>query len=88
MNFEFTGILRRAANNNRLVAVNATTLAGALVELADTFPSMRRVLFDNSGELRKAHRVFLNGELVPHPDIAMSLGNEDRIEFFTAVAGG
>jgi sulfur carrier protein ThiS len=32
--------------------------------------------------------VFLNGELVPHPDIAMSLGNEDRIEFFTAVAGG
>ncbi|MFD8491839.1 MoaD/ThiS family protein [Amycolatopsis sp. NPDC059657] len=88
MNVEFSGILLRAADNNRSVAVSATTLAGALVELSDTFPSMRRVLLDNAGKLRQAHRLVLNGELVPHPDITMPLGDGDQIQFFTAVAGG
>ncbi|WP_037305635.1 MoaD/ThiS family protein [Amycolatopsis orientalis] len=88
MNFEFTGILLRTADNKRSVSVEATTLAGALAELSDMFPSMGRVLLDNTGSLRKAHRVFLNGELVPHPDETMPLGDDDRIEFFTAVAGG
>lgn len=88
MNFELTGILLRAADNNRSVTVDATTLDGAVAQLADTFPSMRRILLDNGGKLRKAHRVVLNGELVAHPDIAMPLGHDDRIEFFTAVAGG
>ncbi|MFI9455251.1 MoaD/ThiS family protein [Amycolatopsis sp. NPDC052450] len=88
MNIEFTGILLRAANNNRTVTVDAATFAAALAELTTRFPSMDRVLLDNTGNLRKAHRVFLNGELVPHPDRAMPLGTGDRIEFFTAVAGG
>ncbi|WP_409490870.1 MoaD/ThiS family protein [Amycolatopsis sp. cmx-11-12] len=88
MNIEFTGILLRAANNNRTVAVEATTLADALGELTTKFPAMDRVLLDNTGNLRKAHRVFLNGELIPHPNHAMPLGDDDRIEFFTAVAGG
>ncbi|MYW97936.1 MoaD/ThiS family protein [Amycolatopsis rubida] len=88
MNIQFTGILLRAANNNHRVAIDATTLAGALAELTAKFPSMDRVLLDNTGNLRTAHRVFLNGELIPHPDRAMPLGDDDRIEFFTAVAGG
>lgn len=88
MKFEFTGILLHAANDNRSVAIDATTLSGALDGLAATFPSMRRVLLDNAGKLRKAHRMVLNGELIPNPDIAMPLGDDDRIEFFTAVAGG
>lgn len=88
MNVEFTGILLRAANNNRTVTIDATTLADALAELTTKFPSMDRVLLDNTGNLRKAHRVFLNGELVSHPDRTMPLGTGDRIEFLTAVAGG
>ncbi|TCO54824.1 MoaD/ThiS family protein [Actinocrispum wychmicini] len=88
MNFELTGMLRRAAGNNRSVAVTATTLAGAVRELADMYPQVRRVLLDNSGKLRQAHRVVLNGEMIPDPDVAMRLGEDDQIEFFTAVAGG
>lgn len=88
MNVKFTGVLLRAANNTRTVTVDATTLADVLTELITKFPSMDRVLLDNTGNLRKAHRVFLNGELVPHPDRTMPLGSSDRIEFFTAVAGG
>ncbi|MFD6070279.1 MULTISPECIES: MoaD/ThiS family protein [Amycolatopsis] len=88
MNIEFTGILLRAANNTRTVTLEATTLASALAELTTRFPAMDRVLLDNTGNLRKAHRVFLNGELVPHPERGMPLSTGDRIEFFTAVAGG
>ncbi|MGW7531294.1 MoaD/ThiS family protein [Amycolatopsis sp. NPDC054798] len=88
MNIEFTGILLRAAGNTRSVTVEAATLAAALSELTDKFPPMRRVLLDNTGKLRQAHRVFLNGELIPRPDSAMPLREDDRIQFFTAVAGG
>lgn len=88
MNFVFTGILLRAANGQREVTCESTTLIGACAELADMLPSMRRILLDNTGKLRRAHRMFLNGELIPHPDDTMLLSDDDRVEFFTAVAGG
>jgi molybdopterin converting factor small subunit len=88
MNFEFTGILLRAANGNRKATCKATTLLGACTELVEMIPSMRKVLLDNKGKLRTAHRVVLNGELIPHPTDTMPLSADDRVEFFTAVAGG
>ncbi|MEW2578851.1 MoaD/ThiS family protein [Streptomyces syringium] len=66
---------------------SATTLQGALAELTSKFPQLKKVLLDNSGQLRQAHRGVLNGEIVPRPDSAMSLSEDDRIDFFTAIAG-
>ncbi len=88
MIFEFNGILVRAADNQRSVPIPATTLSSALTELTSRFPQMRRVLLDNAGQLRQAHRVVLNDELIPRPDSAMLLSEDDRIAFYTAIAGG
>lgn len=88
MIFEFSGILLHSADNQRSVSIPAATLNNALAELTSRFPQIRRVLLDNAGQLRQAHRVILNGELIPRPDNAMPLSAEDRIAFFTAIAGG
>jgi molybdopterin synthase sulfur carrier subunit len=86
--FEFNGMLLRAAKNRQSVPIAATTFGSALTELTASFPQLGRLLLDNSGKLRQAHRVILNGELIPRPTGAMSLAEEDRVEFFTAMAGG
>lgn len=88
MTFEFTGILLQSAGNQRTVAIAADTLSGALSELTTRFPQLKRLLLDNTGQLRRAHRVLLNGDLLARPDGALHLSAEDRIEFFTAIAGG
>ncbi len=88
MTFEFNGMLLRAADNQRAVPIAATTLSDALSELTSKFPQMKRILLDNSGQLRQAHRVCLNNEIIARPDSAMPLSENDRVEFFTAIAGG
>jgi molybdopterin synthase sulfur carrier subunit len=88
MTFEFTGILLQSAGNQRTVAIAADTLGGALAELTTRFPQLKRLLLDNAGQLRQAHRVLLNGNLLARPDGALRLSADDRIEFFTAIAGG
>lgn len=88
MVFEFTGMLLRSADNRRTVSIPAGTLSDALAVLTTVFPPMKRILLDNAGRLRRAHRVVLNGELLLNPDSDMPLAENDRIEFFTAIAGG
>jgi hypothetical protein len=86
--FKFNGILLRAAQYQQSVPISAVTFDSALTELTAGFPQLKRLLLDNSGQLRQAHRVILNGELIPRPTSALSLAEEDQVEFFTAIAGG
>ena len=88
MVFAFTGFLLTSTGNQRELTLGSTTLGNALNELAAKLPQTKRLLFDNAGNLREAHRIVINGELTPHPDLAMQLSHEDRVEFFTAIAGG
>ncbi|WP_228000044.1 MoaD/ThiS family protein [Nocardia australiensis] len=88
MIFDFHGILLRSANNQRSISIAASTLDTALDELTRQFPDLKRILLDNSGRLRRAHRVCLNGQVLAQPDNAMSLSEDDRVEFLTAIAGG
>ncbi|GAA2227145.1 MoaD/ThiS family protein [Streptomyces nogalater] len=88
MFFIFNGILRQAADNRRSVRIEATTLQDALAELTSRFPNMRRLLLDNSGKLRQAHRLSLNGQILDLSENTLTLSEEDHIEFFTAIAGG
>ncbi|MFD9427665.1 MULTISPECIES: MoaD/ThiS family protein [unclassified Streptomyces] len=88
MTFEFNGMLFRAADHQRTVSITATTLSDALNELTSKFPELKRLLLDNRGQLRQAHRVCLNSEIVNRPDGDMPLSEDDCIEFFTAIAGG
>jgi molybdopterin converting factor small subunit len=88
MQFEFTGVLLRSAGNQRSVSIPAATLGDALTELTSQQPRMRQILLDNKGELRAAHRLFLNGEIIPKPDKTMPLSDGDRVGFLTAITGG
>lgn len=66
----------------------ASTLGEALAHLEVSHPRLRPILQDNTGSVRGTHRMFVNGELVPHPTHAMPLGEHDDVEFLTAIAGG
>lgn len=89
MVFELTGVLQRSAANQHCVTIPAaTTLGEAIAELTNRHPQIGEVLLDNAGGLRRAHRLFLNGELIHRPDVAMPLAHNDQVEFLTAIAGG
>jgi sulfur-carrier protein len=88
MVFVFTGLLLNSTGNQHEVSIDSPTLGDALGELAAKFPQTKRLLFDNTGNLRKAHRIVLNGQLDPHPSMTMRMTERDRVEFFTAIAGG
>jgi sulfur-carrier protein len=88
MIFEFTGVLQRSAGNQHIVTLPAATLGEAVAQLTALHPPVSRVLLDNTGQLRRAHRLFLNGELVQRPSGGLRLADEDRIAFLTAIAGG
>ena len=88
MIFEFNGLLRRAAGDQRSITVEAGTLSQAVEELVRRYPDLKRVLLDNQGNIRKAHRVVLNGELIPQVDPGTPLGDQDYLQFCTAIAGG
>ncbi|MFE9552563.1 MoaD/ThiS family protein [Streptomyces sp. NPDC006703] len=88
MTFVFNGMLLRAADNQRTVSIEAPTLSDALAELTTKYPEMKRILLDTTGQLRQAHKVCLNGEMISRPDSALPLSEDDRIELFTAISGG
>lgn len=88
MTFQFSGLLLRFVDYDRSVSVPAATLGEALRSLLERYPQLRPVLWDRTGKLSRVHRVVINGELVARPDENAPLSETDRVEFFTAIAGG
>ncbi|WP_223258025.1 MoaD/ThiS family protein [Rhodococcus sp. ARP2] len=70
------------------MSIPATTLESALAELTSQMPEVKRILLDNRGKLRQAHRIVLNDNLIQEPEATMALCSDDRVAFYTAVAGG
>ncbi|MDX8053543.1 MoaD/ThiS family protein [Lentzea sp. BCCO 10_0798] len=88
MTFRFTGLLLRFVGYQRTAEITAVNLADALRQLHERFPQLRPVLWDESGNLIRVHRLLLNGELVSKPDGELPLRDTDQIEVLTAIAGG
>lgn len=88
MTFEFSGILLRLVDNRRSISYDASTVGAALNALVSDHPQLRPVLLDETGTVRQAHRVSLNGELLSRVDPQREIGDDDQIEFLTAIAGG
>ena len=81
--------LRKLTNNEELVEVEATSVAGAIDGLQRQFPGIRERLLDESGAVRRFVNVYVNEE-----DIRF-LGNQetplkdgDEISIIPAIAGG
>jgi molybdopterin synthase sulfur carrier subunit len=88
MQFHISGGLLRFTDYQPVVTLEADSLAAALDRLAASYPDLRNVLFDRSGAVRLAHRLFLNGDLVSRDELAQPISPDDRVDIMTAISGG
>lgn len=81
--------LRKLTDNQELVEVTASTVAGAIADLQARFPGIRERLLDESGAVRRFVNVYVNEE-----DIRFLQNQEtpvkdgDEISIVPAIAGG
>ena len=82
------GALLRFTDYRRVISVAAPTVEAALTKLADEYEPLRPVLFDRLGRVRRAHRIFLNGELLEVDQLASPAGDADSVDLLLAISGG
>jgi molybdopterin synthase sulfur carrier subunit len=81
--------LRRLADGQNTVDVQASDLATAIDALDARYPGFRDRLLDESGELRQFVNVYLNDEDVRlGAGLAAKVQEKDEISIVPAVAGG
>jgi sulfur-carrier protein len=82
--------LRQFAAGKDALETNATTVAGALDELTQIFPDLRKHLFSGEGKLRAFVNVYLNDEDVrylPEKE-ATAVKASDTLSIIPSIAGG
>lgn len=87
MKLRFTGPLLRLVSYERTIDVRARDLGEALAQVEVRHPRLQPVLRDGQGQLRRAHRVFVNGDQLS-VDLTTPLADSDEVEILTAIAGG
>lgn len=81
--------LRPYAEGQSEVSVSGDTVGAALTELTETYPSLRRHILTDGGELRPFVNLFLNDEDVRNlqgSETALQAG--DRLMIIPSIAGG
>jgi molybdopterin converting factor small subunit len=87
--FRFSGTLLRFVDYRKEVAIDGAPNVGlALQNLVATYPALTGVLYDAESNVRRTHRMFLNGESLDPEHTDQALGDGDTIEILTAIAGG
>jgi adenylyltransferase/sulfurtransferase len=82
--------LRPFAAGQDTVIVNAATVAGALDELTQAHPDLRKHLFTGEGKVRAFVNVYLNDEDVrylPQKE-ATPVSSKDTLSIIPSIAGG
>lgn len=82
--------LRQFAAGNDTLETNAATVAGALDELTEAFPDLRKHLFGGEGKLRAFVNVYLNDEdirYLPEKE-ATAVKAGDTLSIIPSIAGG
>jgi molybdopterin converting factor small subunit len=90
MKFTFRGPLLRFVEFQREVdmEVEAPTVRASLDALVARYPGLKPVLLDANGQVRTAHRLFLNSQMITRNDLNRPVSSQDRVDILTAVAGG
>ncbi len=81
--------LRKLTNNEEIVEVSATTVAGAISELQSRFPGIGERLLDETGAVRRFVNVYVNEEdirFLQNQQTPIKPG--DEISIIPAIAGG
>jgi adenylyltransferase/sulfurtransferase len=82
--------LRQFATGKDTVEVRASTIAGALDELTQSHPGLRKHLFTSEGKVRAFVNLYLNDEDVrylPAKD-ATEVSATDTLSIIPSIAGG
>ena len=83
------GPLRRFAEGESSVAVEAETVRDALDELMKKCEGIRERLYDENGEIRKAFNIFVNDESIASlAKLDTRIKEGDEISILVALAGG
>ena len=86
MRLSVSGPIRRFTQFHDEFSFDAPTAREALKQLAAQYPQLRPVLFDETGDVRKVHRLVLNSAPLDNLDGALTA--TDKVEILTAIAGG
>jgi molybdopterin converting factor small subunit len=81
--------MRRYTNGERLITVNAQTVAAAIAELDGRFPGLRERLIDGDGQPHRFLTIFVGEQDVRLlGGLATPLDDQAEISIIPAMAGG
>jgi MoaD family protein len=81
--------LRKLTNNEELVEVTASTVAGAIAELQSRYPGIKERLLDDTGAVRRFVNVYVNDEDIRFLENQQTpIKDGDEVSIIPAIAGG
>ncbi len=88
MKFRLSGNLLRFSDFKNEVEIEAATVLTAILGLVERHPQLGPVLLDGSKNVRRLHRIFLNGDQVEVDELEKPVTKADEVTILTAIAGG
>ncbi len=81
--------LRKFTNQNRELITGQQTLEGAIAQLVEEYPDIKKNLLDENGEIRSYIKVYIGDEEVdPRKNGAIKVDEKTEISIVPAIAGG
>jgi adenylyltransferase/sulfurtransferase len=81
--------LRPYAEGASEIEIQAENVGLALTELTDRYPSLKKHLFSETGELRSYVNLFINDEDIRHLNgVATPIEEGDKLMIIPSIAGG
>lgn len=81
--------LRKFTENQSTLNSSSTTVSEAIKNLADTYPDLKKHLFDDNGQIRNFVRIYVGDEDIKTLDNELTTLQEDSVvSIIPAIAGG
>ena len=81
--------LRKFTNQNRTFETQRNDLPGALEDLVNEYPEIKKNLFDDNGNVRSYIKIYIGDEEVkPQDNGSLKLNENTEISIIPAIAGG
>jgi len=81
--------LRKFTNSLARVNIEATTIAGTISELTDTFPDLKKHVINSDGKVAAFINIFVDSDDIRHLDLENTVIKESTvISIVPAIAGG
>lgn len=81
-------VLTRYTGNQPTAEVKGSTIGECLDDLIKKFPDLKKILFDQSGELHSHLDFYVNGESAYPEELAKPVRDGDRLDIVMIIAGG